>query len=522
MKKNISSKTKILFSILLTLSAQSLRANDDVISLFDKFAAEHKNDTANQVPEAAKPSDSLPVEKLEAAVAKEETAVVETEKAPQKKKVKKKIHSAKINPSTPNPSSKENPPADREPAAVRNSVITHTEVPAAEEAPSTLTGDWGGKRKMLSDKGLDLTLLYKAELSRDMAGGLLRQEGTLEEIDIKLNIDAEKLFNAKGLSMFIFGLGSRGEDKDKKPSANVGDLQGVSNIEAKTDDFKLYEAWLQQKFLDERVSLLFGLHDLNTEFYVTDTSGLFFNSSFGVGKELSQTGVNGPSIFPYPTTSLRLRVEPTKNTYLMSAVFDAQAGNPNALKGTHIRAGSADGFLLINETGAAKSGDDPYKYALGYWIYTRTFDHLSETVTTGSGATVPSQVSSSGMYILMDQSFLTRFSAFLRYGLASTLSNQVKDNLSAGIVAKGLIPSRKDDKLGIAVTRVTPGSEYIEQMKKSGTSLAADETAYELSYRIELASGLALQPDLQYISNPGLSETNNFAIDGAIRIELNF
>jgi carbohydrate-selective porin OprB len=39
---------------------------------------------------------------------------------------------------------------------------------------------------------------------------------------------------------------------------------------------------------------------------------------------------------------------------------------------------------------------------------------------------------------------------------------------------------------------------------------------------MELVQGLALQPDLQYITNPGFSEDNTQAFVGGLRLEVGF
>lgn len=53
---------------------------------------------------------------------------------------------------------------------------------------------------------------------------------------------------------------------------------------------KLFQAWLQQTFLDERASVLAGLYDLNSEFYVTDSASMFTHPTFGIGAEFAGTG----------------------------------------------------------------------------------------------------------------------------------------------------------------------------------------------------------------------------------------
>jgi len=82
--------------------------------------------------------------------------------------------------------------------------------------------------------------------------------------------------------VFVYGLFNHGGF----PSATViGDLQTASDIEASRNQFIVQEAWNQQKCMDGRISVLAGLYDLSSEFYLSDYGALFFNSSFGIGLE---------------------------------------------------------------------------------------------------------------------------------------------------------------------------------------------------------------------------------------------
>ena len=67
----------------------------------------------------------------------------------------------------------------------------------------------------------------------------------------------------------------------------------------------MFEAHYEHRFLDDRLGVLVGLHDLNADFYVTEYSGLFLNKSFTIGPELTQIG---PSVFPTTAPGIRLRL----------------------------------------------------------------------------------------------------------------------------------------------------------------------------------------------------------------------
>lgn len=415
--------------------------------------------------------------------------------------------------------SKTKAPAPPGRSALRESQEELPVAEGSEEESKTLGGKWFGLRPKLSDMGVDLAAIYKFEVNRTFRGNK-KETATLSNIDLRLSLDLEKLASLKGATMFFYGLGNHG----KNPTEYVGDAQATSNIETRANGFRLYEAWFQQLFYKDQASVLIGLHDLNSEFYVTESSTLFLNSTFGVGKELSQTGANGPSIFPVTSPAIRFRVEPSKSAYLQAAAFNAQAGDSNYPSETKIKWNPGKGVLFIAEAAYLRGRDEEEgashgKYAVGAWSYTRTFDHLRETVP---GTTTPLQSNSSGAYVLLEQEIASPLTAFLRYGIASTKTNQYGSSLGAGLVYVGLIPKRPKDRLGFGIARASAGGEHLQNQLGLGNHLAKTETAYEFSYRVEVRPGIAIQPDFQIVSNPSLDPVKPSAKVGAIRFELSF
>ena len=397
---------------------------------------------------------------------------------------------------------------------LRNDASKPDVEPAGEEPSSRLTGDWGGLRKSLLDRGVDFALTYKLEYNNTLAGGAHTGETVLGNIDIKASIDMQKLTGTKGLSFFFYGLGNHGGD----PSKSVGDTQVTSNIETSANAFKIYEAWAQQVGFEDRVSILVGLHDLNSEFYVTESSSLFFNSSFGVGRDLSQTGANGPSIFPVTSAAIRVRVEPTKDFYVQSGLFSGAAGDPSQPQGTHVRISSDDGSLTISEAAFLRgrkegSGLNQGKYAIGMWSYSRPVTKIDEPDKT---------TTNTGYYFLIDQAVSASTSVFARAGFANSEVNTVSNNFSTGVVTKGLFTGRESDRTGLGVTQVRAGEAYRTAQAAQDNSIEQSETAFEVNHRFELPHGFALQPDLQYILNPSFSSTVPSATVFATRVEINF
>ena len=387
-----------------------------------------------------------------------------------------------------------------------------SEAPQVEREPAAIPKNSKAPWKPIPIDGVELSFVYKGEFSRVFSGGVDSQNSYLENLDIKLAIDAEKAMNWTGASFFLYGLGDRGSQPTNSPSFNVGDLQGVSNIETSRSAFKLYEAWYQQKFWDGKASVLLGLHDLNSEFYVTDTSTLFFNSSFGIGNEMAQTGVNGPSIFPTTTTAVRLQIEPTPWFYFQVASFNAQAGDPEASEDSHLRSFGNDGTLLISEAGFVSDIDgNAGKYSVGTWGYDHSFAHLNNSGEHNKSV---------GSYLLIDHPLSQNQSVFLRYGVASQETNAVHSNLSGGYVIKDPFHLNEQDRMGVAFAQASLGDAYREALSAEGSESEAQETTYELNYRFHVLPGLVLQPDYQYIVNPSGLKASKDAHYGALRVEI--
>lgn len=405
------------------------------------------------------------------------------------------------------------------PSAVRDSQEQSPIPPSPQEEETRLTKNWGGARKKLSELGVDLALLYKGNWVGNWSGGLEKKNTHLGNIDFRTSLDAEKLIHWKGATFFMYVLSDYGGD----PSRFVGDLQVTNNTETAADySTKLYELWYQQLFHEERISLLLGIHDFNSEFYVTESAGLFLNSSFGVGKELSQTGYNGPSIFPNTSPAARIRVEPSKDYYLQWGAFEQKSGDFNDPRGTHINFNAKDGWLMASEFARLRGKVDtqqlPAKYALGVWTYTLPFDHLVDKTSDGK----PVKDISAGAYLMADQNITDQIAVFMRYGIAASTVNRVASCWSAGVLVTGPIPGRTKDRLGLGFTQAKNGPEYLQNQKDAGILTTDSEKAIELTYRFELIPGIAVQPDFQYVLDPNTNPSIPAATVATLRLELNF
>ena len=361
---------------------------------------------------------------------------------------------------------------------------------------------------------------YLVDFARNAHGGGAIGGRVMGLAALKAYFDMERLAGWKGFSTFAHLQATHG----RPFSALTGDVQIASNIEALANTGKLYELWLQQTACGGKCSVLFGLLDINSEFYLTESSVPFIHSSFGIGAEITQADELGRMISTFPTNSLALRfkAELPQDFYAMAAVFDAVPGRPGHNHGTQLRLDAkTEGAVLIGEGGwQEKDADDKVitKLGIGAWTYSKSFRRLAGASPDDGSETARSY----GAYLLAEREIAPGFIGFFRYGRANAAVNRFVDNATAGFLWAGPIPSREEDRLGFGISLARNGADFIDASSEAGTATKKSETAYELFYDLVLSKNVSLQPDLQYIANPGMNPEHRDAVVGMLRAKVVF
>ena len=235
----------------------------------------------------------------------------------------------------------------------------------------------------------------------------------------------------------------------------TGVAQGISNIEAATT-WKVYQFWLEQNLFGDNRSLLFGIYDLNSQFDCRDASSIFINPSQAIGPDFSQTGRNGPSIFPSTSLALRVKYNILNNFTLHSAVFDGVPGNPQNPYGTYVILNKNEGLLITNELDyQSSSSAEPgfLKIAAGSWLFTSKFEDLTDMDYFGNSLKRNDNL---GFYLFEEQKIIPgagspadEISYYLRTGIANGNVNQFNSYYGGGITFKGLYGKRRYFRTGI-------------------------------------------------------------------------
>jgi porin len=346
---------------------------------------------------------------------------------------------------------------------------------------------------------LTLEVAYAGDLLSSVRGGRRRGTRHIDNLDVIGNADLDALADiprTKAALHVFYNNGARF-------SGNVvGDAQVASGIEAGTRMFRVADAWIEHRGVDDRWSVKLGIYDINSEFDALDAALLFIHSAFGMGTDLGQSGANGPSTFPNSSFGVRGQVMLGPRLTLRAAVMDGQPNDPLRPTRMVFRFGKQEGALLIAEADVELGNA---RLIAGAWGYTAPSEHRFDAAIA---APTIREARSKGAYLRGEAQITGNaergLSGFARIGVADGRTNLFGGFVSGGLTWRGLVPGRPADETGIAFAYASSGSAA-RRISRATYGRAEDgELAIELTHRVKLTDWLSLQPDVQYIVDPGL------------------
>lgn len=365
----------------------------------------------------------------------------------------------------------------------------------------------------------ELGVLYTADALANVHGGLREGAAWIDNLELAGEFDAGRAFGLGDLTLFASIV------RTNPPTFSdryVGDAMIVSNIDSE-QALRVLEAWLDWGFdAGGPGSLRVGLYDVNSEFDTTESRGLFINSAYGMGQELAQTGRNGPSVYPLTALAARVAWSPGDPWLVEFAVVDGVPGDPGDSHRSRWHLSRSEGALCLAEVTA--SAGPVAQLSLGHWRYTAAFEGLRTADADGRG---PIERDNHGTYVAAE--FAPRpapnepgatWSGFMRAGVANDRVNVFERHVAAGVVVTGPWPGARGSQLGLAASDARVGGDYRAARRRAGEPAERYERNVELTWRVPLGEHAVLQPDLQYVVNPGAERRIPGAWVVGLRVEL--
>jgi porin len=420
-----------------------------------------------------------------------------------------------------------------------------------------LTGDWGGARTALKDKGVVVGITYIGETLAVSSGGLRRGATYEGRLEVAVDTDLEKLMRWTGASTHIKGY--QIHHGGRNAADNVGSITDPSNIDA-LPTTRLFTAWFQQNFFDDRVSIRAGQLAADDEFVVSPSATALINGTFGWAGKLAANIRNGGPSYPLAAPGVRVQLNPTKDFAILGAVF---AGDPAGRDCTEApQVCNRHGTTFSTSGGALWMGELHYSinsgpqaaglpgiYKIGVWHMTA--DHADQRFGIDAGGAVVGLAfdpdaravqhrGNGGIYGIADQMIwrgdARSVNVFMRGGIAPSDRNLLSLYVDGGIAVKGPLAGRPDDKLafGAVYAKISPNASALDQDRLSANGppypIRSSEMVFEASYTAQIAPWWSIQPDVQYIVRPsgGVPDPNDpartvgNALVAGVRSTINF
>jgi porin len=406
-----------------------------------------------------------------------------------------------------------------------------------------MTANWFGARPALQDRGLDFFGGYTAEVWGNTRGGLAepQRDGALYTglLDLGVELNLEKFVGWTGGSLSTTWLWLHGRDASED---QVGNFLTISNI-AGFNTLRMLELWFQQNVWDDKISLRVGQLAADSEFIGSDYAGTFINAAFGWPAFIYKNLPGGGPGYPMGTLGARLALNPVEWFTFQSAVFQGNVYDQNVNRhGFRWRLDGQNGFLFLNEAQVRWNHGEkeiglPGQAKSGIWIQTgQMADALHERTNSGNyglyfvfdqmiyreGASVAPASKAKGSAKSCETSCDSKKSSqglgwFSRYAFTPEDRNILNFYFDTGLTYKGLIPGRDEDALGLAIAYGQLGdTASVHMVDEDGSDVVGAEIVLEATYQIQITPWCVLQPDVQYIINPGgTRDVGNALVIGA-------
>jgi porin len=393
--------------------------------------------------------------------------------------------------------------------------------PAGADDSPTLTGDWGGLRTQLLDRGINLTTIYTSELANNPRGGGGERTAYADEFAFGATFDFQRLFDWNGAHFQITVTDRNGHDLDL--TANLHTLMQVQEIYGRGQTWRLTEFWFQQTWFDDRLLLKVGRLAVGQNF--GSFSCNFQNLTF-CG---SQPGsVRGDYWYNYPVSQWGTRLEYAfnENVKLKLGVFqvnptyidDSWAAHNGLLPDNP--SGTTGALIPLEVEWTPKYLSLPDSLKFGVWYDTSSANDVyldvnhQPLVLTG-GAPLQRH-GRDGAYLSFEQQISGVASKsgaqlFLNITQADRETSPSTDRqIAFGVQYKGPFETRPNDVagLGVGTTHVNSRVAASERLRDeiSGSDVVPVQSS---EYEAEVYYGwtpwpfATLRPNLQYVVHPG-------------------
>ncbi len=376
---------------------------------------------------------------------------------------------------------------------------------------STLTGDWGGMRNEMAEKGVTLDVSV-TQVGQGVVGG--GKSGAWQyggRGNITLNLDSQKLGLWPG---GFFNLEAEG-NWASSVNGNSGALMTVNTNQLfplPPGDIFAVPAWNFMQFFSPYAGIVIGKLDT--------TSGDMNEFAHGKGDTQFMTlalNFNGPALFttPYSTLGTGVIILPTKDP--KEAILNFSVMQTNGLP-------NVSGFGDLNGNKLTFAGEGRVRTDFfgrtGHQVFGATFSNQKFTSIDQNVRVVVENRELEGkkgswnIHYNFDQYLYEPkkgsgqgVGIFARFGASDGNPNFMHYFYSLGIGGKGMFESRPNDRFGLGYYYMDVNNPKLTGLFQN-TKLLRDEYGFEAFYNFAITPWLQLTPDIQVVRGAQKDKVN--------------
>ncbi|MFH1380712.1 MAG: carbohydrate porin, partial [Candidatus Omnitrophota bacterium] len=408
----------------------------------------------------------------------------------------------------------------------------------------TATGNWGGFRNRLEDRGVTISSNYTTDIGGNPTGGLKQTTEYSGFLDLGVAFDLEKIASLKGLALTVTNYLASGRDL----SAAIGNFFGVQEIYT-PGNYYFGEMDLSLSLFEDVLVLETGRLFAGDIFATSDLWQYYVNGGINVNLNSIPANIFFPS-FNIAAWAARFTYQPNEEWHLAAGIYNADANVEKINNyGADFSFAMKDGYLAIGQLSYKhhqKKEDNglPGSTSFGGYYQSSRFQDLTDSTKRWHG--------NYGYYLIFDQMIYRgdwpefKGPHYMRSGASESerakhayhpnttvardrpngltfwaagyLAPQEHINtqtyqIASGLVYQGLPPNRDHDVTAFCVLL----GHFSDQLDGQGI-----ETVLELNHRFQIGQWFYITPDIQYVINPnGQTDINNALVLG-VEISVNF
>jgi porin len=387
--------------------------------------------------------------------------------------------------------------------------------PYCGERQSYMFGDWDCLREELENEGVLFSSTYTCEVLGNPTGGMKQGARYDHSMGWDVNFDLEKFVGMIGTQFHISGLWRAGQDLSK---ATIGNDLTVSNIYG-NQQFRFYFLYLEKNLLDKRLNVRIGRIAAGDDFATSPLYGIYVSNAVN-GVPISMPINMFFSVYPTATWGARAKYNINEDFYIFSGIYDGDAAVArNDMYGFDFSLRLKEGLAFAQELAyAPEKGVGPSclpgHYKGGIYYNGATCRDLYSDINGDSYAVTQldrkKHIGNYNVYVMADQMIYrekgTKDDGLTALAVATVGPDSINKFpffLMGGLIYKGLVPGRDSDLTAVQMAYAKYSDKLKESEQSVGSSPQQYEIALEFTHRINITKWFYVQPDIQYIIQPG-------------------